>query len=93
MFKNILQSKTSLEKDQNTGYFILKQLDRYLSELLVNLDAQIDKRLVRTFYNLCAVIIMFRNRSMGLLLQMVCNWGAITQLLFRWWCHRTGERY
>ncbi len=68
MFKNILQSKTSLEKDQNTGYFILKQLDRYLLDLLVNLDAQIDKRLVRTFYNLCAVIIMFRNRSMGLLL-------------------------
>ncbi len=68
MFRNIVQNKTRIEKDQNTGYFILKQLERYLGNLLKNLDAQIDSRLVGTFYNLCVVMILFRNRAMGLVL-------------------------
>ncbi len=68
MFRNIVQNKTRIEKDQNTGYFILKQLERYLGNSLKNLDAQIDSGLVGSFYNLCVVMILFRNRAMGLVL-------------------------
>ena len=45
-----------------------RQSARYLQGLEKELDRHIDKRLVRTFFNLFVVILTFRNRSMGLLL-------------------------
>ncbi len=43
-------------------------LARFLVPLLIELDAAIDKRLVRTFLQTVAVILTFRNRVNGLLL-------------------------
>lgn len=68
MFKNILQNKATYSDSPRASHFILRQSDKYLRTLQVQLDLKIDKRLVRTFYNLFNVILCFRNRSMGLLL-------------------------
>ena len=68
MFKNILQNKVSSEATQNVSSFILRQAENYTRPICQELNAQIDKRLVGTFFNLFVVILMFRNRSMGLLL-------------------------
>lgn len=68
MFKNILQNKLSSSKDQKGEEFILRQSNRYLSDLQNQLNLKIDKRLVGTFFDLFITIIMFRNRVMGLLL-------------------------
>ena len=65
MFKNILQDK---ELPNNGAQFLLRQSDKYLKSLQQGLDNQIDKRLVRTFFDLFMVILTFRNRAMGLLL-------------------------
>ncbi len=42
-------------------------LARFLAPLLIELDAAIDKRLVRTFLQTVAVILTFRDRVNGLL--------------------------
>ena len=68
MFKNIQQSKSSLKNNQGAGPFLLHRIQKYLSELEQDLDQQIDKRLVRTFFDLFVAILLFRNRAMGLLL-------------------------
>ena len=68
MFKTILQNNENSPIDQKGASFLLKKSDQYLSDLLIALDSKIDKRLVRTFYNLFMVIQTFRNRPMGLLL-------------------------
>lgn len=68
MLKNILQDKTSQEDKQGASGFLFRQSHHYLLELQEQLDAQIDKRLVRTFSSLFLVILAFRNRAMGLLL-------------------------
>lgn len=68
MFKNILQNKVSCAVSQTASRFILHQADRYTQPICQALDQQIDRRLVGTFYNLFVVILMFRNRAMGLLL-------------------------
>ncbi len=47
---------------------LTRQLAGYLYPLLVQLDRQLDKRLVRTFAQLIAVILTFRDRINGLLL-------------------------
>lgn len=68
MFKTLLQNKSSFPKAQQGGSFLLHQANRYLEDLQVELDLGIDKRLVRTFFDLFMVVLMFRNRAMGLLL-------------------------
>lgn len=68
MFKNILQNKVSSVLEQKAGHFLLRQSQSYLRPVTHALDAQIDSRLVSTFYNLFVTILMFRNRAMGLLL-------------------------
>lgn len=68
MFKNILQNKISSQVAQNASSFILRQANGYTSPICKQLDQQVDKRLVSTFYNLFVIILMFRNRPMGLLL-------------------------
>ena len=68
MLNNTLQRKDSSTSSPNAAIFIRKKSQRYLSSLQQELDLNIDKRLVRTFYDLFNVILLFRNRSMGLLL-------------------------
>lgn len=68
MFKTLLQNKSTSPIEQKGGSFILHQANHYLAELQQELDLQIDKRLVRTFFDLFITITMFRDRVMGLLL-------------------------
>ncbi len=68
MFLKLLQDKATTPIKQKAGSFLLHQIDRYTCQIRVDLDAAIDKRLVDTFFNLFAIILMFRERRMGLLL-------------------------
>lgn len=68
MFKNILQNRSKNLKSQKGGQFLLHQAEGYLAQVQEELNGQIDKRLVRTFFDLFVTIAMFRNRVMGLLL-------------------------
>lgn len=68
MFKTIQQKNEKEGTVQNAAGFILQKSNQYLSPLLEALDAQIDARLVRTFYNVFMIIQTFRNVSNGLLL-------------------------
>lgn len=65
MFKEHLQNTG---KDRNAANFLLNQASTYLSGLEQKLDSKIDKRLVRTFYDLFIAILIFRHTKMGLLL-------------------------
>ena len=56
------------KEHQQTSKRINQLLQAYIEPLLQELDAKIDKRLVRTFYKTLQVIIQFRHRSNGLLL-------------------------
>ena len=47
---------------------LTRQLAQFLFPLLVELDHLLDKRLVRTFTQIIAVILTFRDRANGLLL-------------------------
>jgi hypothetical protein len=47
---------------------LTKELGKFLLPLLIELDSLLDKRLVRTFVQLIAVIVTFRDRANGLLL-------------------------
>lgn len=68
MFLQLLQNKSTAPIKQRAGSFLLHQVDRYTRQIRLDLDAQIDKRLVDTFFNLFVIILMFRERRMGLLL-------------------------
>jgi hypothetical protein len=69
------QYLTPVEKPQVPPYHaadmaqgLYATLARFLAALLIELDARIDKRLVRTFVQTIAVILTFRDRVNGLLL-------------------------
>ena len=68
MFLKQLQDKATTPIKQKAGSFLLHQADRYTRKIREDLDACIDKRLVGTFFNLFVIILMFRERRMGLLL-------------------------
>jgi hypothetical protein len=68
MFFQLLQDNQALLDGQKGGRFLLHQVSTYTSSFRETLDASIDKRLVRTFFDLFVVILMFRNRAMGLVL-------------------------
>lgn len=69
MFKEHLQNTSKESKDYNkASTFLLRQAQSYLKPFLDDLDAQIDKRLVNTCYNLFISILIFRHTKMGLLL-------------------------
>ena len=68
MFLELLQNKNAMPIQQKAGGFLLHQVDRYTRQIRADLDAAIDKRLVGTFFNLFVIILMFRERRMGLLL-------------------------
>jgi hypothetical protein len=62
-------SKYSEKREQRQlSKEINAQLNDFVEPLLNRLDAQIDKRLVRTFYKLLQVIVQFRHPRNGLLL-------------------------
>jgi hypothetical protein len=65
------QYLTPVEKPQVPPYHaadMAQGLYATLAPLLIELDARIDKRLVRTFVQTIAVILTFRDRVNGLLL-------------------------
>jgi len=68
MFLKHLQNKEVLSNSPRGAEFLLRQSHRYLDPVRSILEGQIDKRLARTFFDLFIVILLFRNRSMGLLL-------------------------
>ena len=68
MFLKLLQDNATTPIKRKAGSFLLRQADRYTRQIRVDLDAAIDKRLVGTFFNLFVIILMFRERRMGLLL-------------------------
>lgn len=68
MFKKHLQDKDKSANYPSATTFLLKQAEQYLQPLTQGLDEQVDKRLVRTFYDLFMAILTFRNRVLGLLL-------------------------
>jgi hypothetical protein len=53
---------------QRVSQELAQLLEIYLSPLLLVLDRQLDKRLVRTFVQCCVAILRFRNMKQGLLL-------------------------
>ena len=63
--------KSNQEKRQASARVardIGKKLEAFVKPLLVELDEQIDKRLVRTFLATLQAIVQFRDRAQGLLL-------------------------
>ena len=68
MFYQIYKETQENKSPQRSGEFLLSQIDRYTLSVRQLLNSQIDQRLVRTFFDLFSVILMFRNRAMGLLL-------------------------
>lgn len=68
MFKHLQQKKGNFDKSARGAEFLLTQSDVYLRLLQLRLDALIDVRLGRTFFDLFMAILTFRNRAMGLLL-------------------------
>jgi len=68
MFLQLLQDKKDGAICQNAARFLLHKLDRFTGTLRHQLDAQIDRRLVRTFFDVLVAILIFRERRMGLLL-------------------------
>lgn len=68
MFRILQQSKSKSSNLPNAGNFLLRRIELYTHQIRQDLDVQIDKRLVNTFWDLFNIILMFRNRAMGLLL-------------------------
>ncbi|MEZ4927873.1 MAG: transposase [Saprospiraceae bacterium] len=68
MFKILQQNKSNSVYQPNSGTFLLLRVEQYTKQILLDLDVQLDKRLVHTFLDLFGIILMFRNRAMGLLL-------------------------
>ena len=68
MFLKQIQDNTVGSKSHLGSTFLLKQANKFTTPFRTRLDAQIDKRLVNTFFDLFIIILMFRNRAMGLLL-------------------------
>lgn len=67
MFVEQLRDNSKSGISQGASHFLLRQLDVFTGKLRRDLDRQIDRRLVRTFYDLLVVILMFQERHMGLL--------------------------
>lgn len=68
MLKIAQQNKSNSTTGPNAGKFLVCRVEMYTRQIRQELDTQIDKRLVSTFLALFSIILMFRNRAMGLLL-------------------------
>jgi hypothetical protein len=64
----LLQRKKAERTITSAGSLFLLKTEAFLQPLLATLDAQLDKRLVRTFYDVFVSILRFRNRAFGLVL-------------------------
>lgn len=62
------QDKTKKSNYSKASEFILKKSEVYFGDFFTCLDAKIDNRLVKTFYKLFIAIIIFREKSKGLIL-------------------------
>ena len=58
MFLQRLQDNEDRPIRQDAARFLLQRLDRFTCTLRIQLDAQIDRRLVRTFYDLLVTILI-----------------------------------
>jgi len=68
MFLKYVQDTSRSDEDPIGALNILKEISVYTEELREQLDELLDCRLVATFFNLFSIILMFRERRMGLLL-------------------------
>ncbi len=68
MYYKKLQDTENIKKELGAGWTILHRSHQYLSTFLGKLDTHLDKRLVRTFYNVFIAVMLSRNRSDALLL-------------------------
>ena len=68
MFYEVLRSKEKQNELPQASVFTLRQIHTYLGDFLQQLDAKIDVRLVRTFFDVMVAILVNRNQKMSLLL-------------------------
>ena len=68
MLYKLYQTSTEKGKNQGLALRFADQLHHYISDFLVDLDRYLDKRLVRTFFDLLCCLIRFRDRQNGLVL-------------------------
>lgn len=68
MFLKILQENQKEGINTANALQLLEKLNDYSQDIRQQLDILLDVRLVRTFFNLLAIILLFRERRMGLLL-------------------------
>lgn len=59
---------SNYQQHRKQSQYLADRLTAFIEPLLIELDEQIDKRLVRTFYKTLQVIVSFRNQTYGLLL-------------------------
>lgn len=64
----LVQRKKEEQDLSSAGSFFLLKAEQFLAPLLEQLDVHLDKRLVRTFFDLFVSILRFRNRAFGLIL-------------------------
>lgn len=68
MHKAFLQNNDIKSSKSRLSHLLLHKLDLYLADVQLSLDSVLDKRLVRTFYDLIVAILLHRHNSMGLLI-------------------------
>lgn len=68
MLYKLYQETQEGENKQGLAYQFTSRLNDYLQDFLEELDTHLDKRLVRTFFDLVCCIIRFRDRHNGLVL-------------------------
>ena len=68
MFKEQFEIKSKESEKLGSSFFLLQKAALYLAPIERSLNGQIDKRLVKTFYDLFISILIFRHTKMGLLL-------------------------
>lgn len=68
MFLSEFQGNRKLVFGQDPSQFLLDKASAYTQDIVESLNEKIDCRLVRTFSALFVIILIFRNRRMGLLL-------------------------
>lgn len=101
----LVQRKKNERDYSSAGSFFLLKAERFLAPLLCELDKHLDKRLVRTFFDLFVSILRFRNRPFGLILselgafvlnarQACAGTKRISNLLrSKKWSHEAVENY
>lgn len=68
MYKTLSEDKENFNSYKKSQQFMLQRVSLYLAPFIARLNTEIDKRLVRTFYDAFVSILLFVNRDKGLLL-------------------------